>query len=299
MKAKLYFLLSMMIFGAVGIFAKYIALDSCQIAFFLSLIGALFLFSLCLLKKRSLPCQKVRKNLPLLLTASLALSGNWIFLFQAYKKTTIANAALTYYLAPILVILAAPLILQEKLSLRKLLCTAFALLGLFLILNNGLNESSADSLTGMIYGLIAAVFYAALTLINKFIKDLDGLTNTCFQLLFSAILLFCWSVLAGSSWSSLPAADDIFLLLVLGICHGGAGFYLFFTGMQALNGQSIAILSYVDPLTSLLLSVLCMNEPMSLLQGIGALLLFSSIWLAERTSTAPYAAAAAKSSAIR
>ena len=283
MKDTLYFLLSMVIFGAVGIFAKYISLDSCQIAFFLSLIGALCLLFSFARKKTARILPSVRKNMFLLLAASIALSGNWIFLFRAYKNTTIANAALSYYLAPVLVILVSPLILQEKFSLKKLLCTGAALSGLFLILQNGLTADTHDSATGMLYGLGAAFFYAALTIINKFIKDLDGLTNTFFQLLLAAILLAGYSLTAGNGLYVPDSAKDIVLLLLLGICHGGIGFYLFFTSLPSLDGQSIAVLSYADPLTSLLVSVLCLGEAMNLQQCIGAFILFSSIWLAEKT----------------
>lgn len=282
MKAKMYFLLSMIIFGAVGIFAKYISLDSCQIAFFLSLIGSLFLLGIILYQKHKIPYKVIKKNLFLLSTASIALSGNWIFLFQAYKKTTIANAALSYYMAPILVILIAPLILHEKFSLKKMLCTCTSLLGLFLILEKGLTGNASDSFTGILYGLIAAAFYAALTIINKLIQNLDGLINTCTQLLMAAILLAAYMPLSGTNWGTPGTTNDVLLLLILGICHGGIGFYLFFTGMQALDGQSIALLSYVDPLTSIFLSVLCLGEPMALQQYLGIFLLFGSIWIAEK-----------------
>jgi len=84
----------------------------------------------------------------------------------------------------------------------------------------------------------------------------------------------------GFTFSALPGRTVIWTLL-LGVLHGGLGFYLFFTGMKGLKAQSIAMLSYIDPLTSLLISALVIRESMTLPQLIGAALLLGSIWIGE------------------
>jgi drug/metabolite transporter (DMT)-like permease len=281
MKEKLYFVLSMIIFGAVGVFAKYIDMSSSKIALFLSLIGTLFLLVVFVWTKQKVLWCRVKKNVAALFIASVALSGNWIFLFQAYKETTIANAALSYYFAPVLVIMLSPFVLKETLSLKKAVCIGIALLGLFLILQNSRMETNGNHLLGIGYGLIAAGFYASLTLTNKFIRDLEGLTNTLLQLGLSVAILFPFVLFTdGFNFSSITC-DTAILMLVLGILHGGGGFYLFFAGMKGLKGQSIAVLSYIDPLTSLLISALVVGEKMTLQQLIGAVLLLGSIWIGE------------------
>ncbi|WP_041613513.1 DMT family transporter [Paenibacillus sp. JDR-2] len=281
MKEKMYFVLSMIIFGAVGVFAKFIDISSGKIALFLSLIGALFLLVVFVWTKQKVSWRSVKKNAIALLVASIALSGNWIFLFQAYKETTIANAALSYYFAPVLVVMLSPFVLKEKLSLKKALCIGMALLGLFFILQNGRVETTGHQLLGIGYGLIAAGFYTALTLVNKFIRDLDGLANTLLQLGLSVMILFPFVLFTEGFNLISVTGTKVILILVLGIVHGGIGFYLFFAGMKGLNGQSIAVLSYIDPVTSLLISVLVIGEKMTLQQLIGAVLLLGSIWVGE------------------
>ncbi|WP_456093754.1 EamA family transporter [Paenibacillus tyrfis] len=189
MREKIYFILSMLIFGAVGVFAKYIDLAASEIALFMSLIGSLFLFIICIGTKQNISWQTMKKNAPVLLLSSIALSGNWIFLFQSYKETTIANAALSYYFAPVLVIVLSPIVLKEKLSLKKAICVGTALLGLLLIIQSGGNEGAGHHLLGIVYGLIAAAFYAILTLTNKFIRSMNGLESTLSQLLLSSVWL--------------------------------------------------------------------------------------------------------------
>ncbi|CAH1203786.1 hypothetical protein PAECIP111893_02069 [Paenibacillus plantiphilus] len=281
MKEKIYFIMSMIIFGAVGVFAKYINLSSGEIALLLSLIGGLLLMVVFMWTRQRMSWQQVKKNAAVLFIASAALSGNWIFLFQAYKETTIANAALSYYFAPVIVIMLSPFVLKEKLSLKKAACVGIALLGLFFILQNGRMDATGHHLLGIAYGLIAAGFYAVLTLINKFIRDLDGLTNTLLQLGLSVAMLLPFVLFTSGFDIFSITGDAVVMILVLGILHGGVGFYLFFAGMKELQGQSIAVLSYIDPLTSLLISALLVGERMTLQQLIGAALLLGSTWLGE------------------
>ncbi|MFE5320602.1 DMT family transporter [Paenibacillus sp. NPDC056579] len=281
MKEKLYFILSMIIFGAVGVFAKFIDMASSEIALFMSLIGGLLLLIISICTKHTFSWNRIKSNSIALFLASFALCGNWIFLFQSYKETTIANAALSYYFAPVVVIMLSPLVLKEKLSFQKVSCVAAALFGLYLILPNGGMEKAEHHLLGIFYGLIAAVFYAVLTLVNKFIRNLHGLENTLIQLVLSLVLLLPYVIYTGGFTLFQLDGDSVLLMLLLGILHGGIGFYLFFSGMSGLKGQSIAILSYIDPLTSLFISAIVLGEKMSILQLIGAALLLGSTFVGE------------------
>ncbi|MFD3262239.1 DMT family transporter [Paenibacillus lentus] len=281
MKEKLYFVLSMIIFGAVGVFAKYIDLTSSEIALFMSLIGSLFLLIICIYTKHKFSWQNLKKNAVALFIASIALSGNWIFLFQAYKETTIANAALSYYFAPVLVILLSPVVLKEKFSIKKAVCVGIAIAGLYFIMKSSGIEATEHNLLGIFYGLIAAGFYAILTLVNKFIRNMNGLENTFIQLVLSFVMLLPYVLMKDGFKLFKLTGDSVLLMLLLGILHGGIGFYLFFTGMGGLRGQSIAVLSYIDPLTSLFISALVIGEKMTLLQIIGAALLLGSTLISE------------------
>lgn len=279
----------MIIFGAVGIFAKYIELSSSEIALFMSLIGSFLLFIICILTKNKVSWHNIKKNAFALLLAGIALSGNWIFLFQSYKETTIANAALSYYFAPVLVIVMSPIVLKEKLSLKKVLCVCAALFGLILILQSDRSGEHDNHLLGIVYGLIAATFYAILTLTNKFIRNMNGLEITFTQLLLSSVLLIPYLFITEEKLGLYQiSSNSVILILILGILHAGVGFYLFFSGMKGLEGQSIAILSYVDPLTSLLISALVIGERMTLIQILGAVLLLGSTFISEVSTNMKY-----------
>jgi len=285
MKSKIQFLLSMIIFGTIGVFVRYIDLSSSEIALLRGLIGSLFLLTVLFMMKKKISWAHVKVNALFLLFSSIALGGNWIFLFQAYKHTTISNAALSYYFAPVFVMILSPLVLKEKLSTKKIICIGVAMLGMLLIVGNGgVSTSGLDDLLGIGYGLLAAAFYASLMLLNKFIKNMDGLETTFIQLGIATLFLMPYVFLTEGFGILEVSSSSIPFIFILGIVHTGIGFLLFFSGMQKLKGQSIAALSYVDPITSLVISAVILQEQMTFIQMLGGALLLGSTFISENKS---------------
>ncbi|TWT27217.1 DMT family transporter [Planomicrobium sp. CPCC 101110] len=284
MKSEVQFILSMVIFGTIGVFVRYIELSSSETALLSSSIGCLFLMFVFFLMKGSIPWKRVKANAAILLFSGIALGGNWIFLYKSYEYTTITNATLGYYFAPVFVMLLSPLILKENLPAKKVVCIGAAVLGLILIVGNGFSAAGTGDVIGISFGLTAAAFYAALMLLNKFIRGLAKLEITIIQLGVTALLLLPY-VLFTEGVSILEVSpSSIPFILILGIVNTGIGFWLFFSGMQKLKGQSIAMLSYVDPFVAILISWLILQEQMTIVQMLGGVLLLGSTFISENQS---------------
>lgn len=282
MKSKINFVLSMMIFGTIGIFVRYIDLSSSEIALLRGFIGSLFLLTIIICTGQKIHWTNIKKNIHVLLLLSCALEFNWVFLFQAYKYTTIANASLSYYFAPVFVIVMSPIVLKEKISIKKAIYISIAVLGMFLIVqNSGNGGSKYNHLLGIFYGLIAAAFYATLMLTNKFIKNMNSLETTLVQLSLATIMLVPYVFVTEGVNVFRVTGFSLICIVLLGVIHTGVGFYLFFSGMKKLKGQDIAALSYIDPVTSLFASFIVFGENMTLLQIIGAVLLLGSTFISE------------------
>ncbi|SDN48096.1 rarD protein [Psychrobacillus sp. OK028] len=285
MKSKIQFLLSMIIFGTIGLFVRYIDLSSSEIALLRGLIGSLFLMTVVFMMKKKISWALVKVNAIVLILSSIALGGNWIFLFQAFKYTTISNATLSYYFAPVIVLMLSPLVLKEKLSAKKIVCVSIAMLGMLFIVGNGsLSTSGLEDLIGIGYGLMAAVLYASLMLLNKFIKNMDGLETTLLQLGTATILLIPYVFFTEGFGILEVSGSSVPFILILGFVHTGIGFLFFFSGMQKIKGQSIAALSYADPITSLVISAIVLQEQMTFIQLLGGALLLGSTFVSESNS---------------
>ncbi len=203
---------------------------------------------------------------------------NWILLFQAYRYTTISAATLSYYFAPVIVTVASPLLFHERLTAKQIICFVMSTLGLVLIIGTGGGEETAG-ITGILFGLGAAVFYAAVILLNKFIKNVAGIQRTILQMLAAVVTLLPYVAVSSGFNLNLLDGTGWACLLTVGLFHTGITYCLYFSALKDLTGQEAAILSYIDPLVAVIISVLLLGEPMTLMQLIGgALILGFTLW---------------------
>ena len=203
---------------------------------------------------------------------------NWILLFQAYKYTTVSVATLSYYFAPVIVTVVCPFLFKEKLTVKQIICFVMSTLGLVLITGIG-GAGEGKDFVGILFGLGAAVLYATVVLLNKFIKNVEGIHRTFLQFL-SAVLVLTPYVLMTSG-VNIGNLDGIGWtnLLIVGIIHTGVTYCMYFSSLKELPGQKAAILSYIDPLVAVLISVTILGETMTLSQALGgSLILGFTLW---------------------
>lgn len=274
---------AMLIFGSIGIFRRYIPLSSAWLACVRGMVGTVFLFGVVKVSGKKPDKKAIGRNLPALFLSGAAIGVNWILLFEAYRYTTVAVATLCYYMAPVLVILLAPLLLKEKMTVKKSLCAGVAVLGMLLV--SGIFEGGATaggSTKGIGFGLGAAAFYATAMITNKFIKEISAYDKSIVQLGVAAAVVLPYSLLAnGVQEFSALTVPQFLLLLALGILHTGIAYWLYFGSMDALSGQTIAVYSYIDPAFAVIISVVVLKEETGVLGIIGAVLILGSTLLSE------------------
>lgn len=283
MKEKFIFIVVMLIFGSIGLFVKNIDLSSSEMALFRGTIGSLFLIGASFLVKQKFSLKMSKRNLILLLLSGAALGFNWIFLFESYRYTTISNATLSYYFAPVFVMILAPLLLKEKWTWMKGTSIVFAFVGLLLVVNPGAETTAGtyNHPVGILNGLLAAAFYASMILINKFIKGLSDFETTIMQLSMASIVLFPYVLATQSPNYSGLGLQSISLLLMVGIIHTGVAYLLYFSAIKKLKGQTIAVLSYIDPISAVIMAAIILNESMNLIQIVGGILILGSTFISE------------------
>ena len=276
---KLMLIVSMFIFGTIGLFVRNIPVSSGELALYRAVLAALLIACYLMLSKQSIPFGEIKKELPLLLLSGIAMAFNWILLFQAYKYTTVSVATLSYYFAPVIVTVACPILFKEKMGAKQWICFAMSTLGIVLITGIGDLSGGSNHFIGIIFGLGAACLYATVILLNKFIKKVQGIHRTFLQFIAAIIVLVPYvSLTSGFTLGSLNSRGWVFLLIV-GLIHTGVTYCMYFSSLKELPGQKAAILSYIDPLVAVLCSVLILGEAMSLMQLIGGLLILGfTLW---------------------
>lgn len=274
--------LAMLIFGSIGVFRRYIPLSSSWMACTRGVIGTLFLLGVVAVSGRHAEKKAIKKNLLPLFVSGAAIGINWILLFEAYRYTTVAAATLCYYMAPVLVILLAPFVLKEKMTAKKAVCAAVAVLGMLFVSGIFEDGKTAGGGKGILYGLGAAAFYAAVMLTNQFLKDISSYDRTIIQLGTAAVVVFPYALLtSGVREFTVLTVPQMLLLLVVGVIHTGVAYRLYFGSMDALSGQTIAVYSYIDPAFAVLLSVVVLQEETGVSGILGAVLILGATFFSE------------------
>ncbi|WP_096273447.1 DMT family transporter [Paucisalibacillus globulus] len=284
MGAKATFIVVMLIFGSLGLFVKNIDLSSSEIALFRGAIGSVFLIGASFFIKQKVNVKLISKrNMTLLILSGAAMGFNWIFLFEAYRYTTIPNATLSYYFAPIFVLVLAPFLLKEKWTTKKAISIVFAFIGLYLVIKPGAVDLTDvyNHPVGIGYGLLAAGLYASVILINKFIRNLSDFETTIMQLSIATIVMFPYVILTQEMNYSGIDIQSIILIAIFGIVHTGIAYLLYFSSMKKLKGQTIAVLSYIDPISAVVFAALFLSENMTAVQMLGGALILGSTMLSE------------------
>ena len=276
------FVFSMLIFGTIGVFRRYIPLPSAFLAFTRGIIGGLCILLLMRFRKKGGREPLARRDLLMLVVSGALIGFNWMLLFEAYNHTTVAVATLCYYMAPTIVILLSPIIFRERLTVKKAVCAAVAVAGMVLV--SGVpGESGAPevSVPGILLGLGAAAIYAAVMIMNKKIKGVDTWQKTSVQLLSAGLAMVPYLLLTGGFSTEGFSVSAAVLLLVVGIVHTGIAYALYFGSMDGLRVQTVAILSYIDPVSALLFSAFLLREPLSPLNILGAIMIIGSALVSE------------------
>lgn len=277
----------MAVFGTLAHFVRNIPISSGALALYRAGMGAALIGGYLLIRRKNPFSVEKRREMMLLLLSGGAMGFNWILLFEAYRYTTVSTATLCYYFAPVIVTALSPILFGERLTRRQVLCLLMAALGLALITGQEGAGSAGGDRTGILFGLGAASFYAAVILMNKYIRNMDGIERTFLQFLSAAVTLVPYVAFSGGV--SLDGMNGIgwLCLLTVGIVHTGMTYCLYFSSLKALPGQKTAILSYIDPLVAVIVSVTFLSEPLTLRQALGGMLILGfTLWnlLPEKTA---------------
>lgn len=177
---------------------------------------------------------------------------------------------------------AAPFVFHEHLSRWKIGCAVVTVFGMLLV--SGVLGGGAQHVDplGLTFALLGAVFYAGIIIVAKTIQGLDPFEETAVQLGVAALILCGYCFWTGTlTFSGVDALSWGFLVL-LGVFHTGIAYAVYFGALREVPAQTTALLSYVDPLVAVLLSIFVLQEPVSLLQAAGIILVLGGMIASER-----------------
>ena len=270
------YILSMLIFGTNGYLAAHINLTGSQVVLLRTLIGGTMLTLLVLLQG-GFDREAVRSERKWLLLGGAALGANWVALFEAYRLLNVSLATLIYYVGPMLVLLLSPVLFREALTGRKIAAICLVAVGLICI--SGSIAFGGLSAAGLVTAIVSALFYSSLIIFNKRIERTSGMQTAAIELDVAFVVVLVYVLLTAGRPH--PQKAELPYILIIGLVNTGLAYLLYFSGLQKLPGQSVALISYVDPVSALLFSALLLHETMTPVLIIGAVLIIGGAMFGE------------------
>lgn len=273
---------ALLLFGLNGIVASHIELESYQIVFLRTGIGSILLLALFLLSGHHFSFRRYKRDFLFVILSGIAMGIGWLFLYAAYAQVGVSISSLLYYCGPVIVMALSPLLFREKLCLAKILCFLIVLSGLLLV-NGSASQAGSAQFSGILFGLLSAVMYAAMVTLDKKAVSISGMENSLLQLTASFLTSAVYTALRSGLIPEVHPADIPWILL-LGILNTGIGCFLYFSSIGELPVQTVAVCGYLEPLSAVVFSALLLNESMTPLQRTGAALIIGGAVLSETTS---------------
>ena len=280
------FIISMVAFGTIGIFRRYIPLDSGILAMARGIIGAIFIFIFLAVRKTPFSLSHFHGKAWMVMIVGAIMGFNWVTLFEAYNYTSVSTATLCYYMEPIFLILISPFVFKEKMTGKKLICVAVAFIGMIFVSGVLTASVGKSDITGITFGLLSGFLYAIVVCSSRAIKDVDPYEKTALQLFSAGVVMIPYLLFKGAfadpSLASAFTPTTIIMLAIVCIVHTGIMYLLYFESINHLSVTQIAVLSYIDPVVAIILSQVILHEDMGWQGVVGAVLILGAAFISER-----------------
>ncbi|MEI4529082.1 DMT family transporter [Priestia megaterium] len=275
--ATLKMIISMIIFGSIGFFSERTNLPSFELVFVRCACATLFLVACWLISGQFKTEKWSIKEVIQTLLCGFFLVFNWVFLFKSFEETSITVAISIYHLAPVLVLILGSIIYREKLTVISVSSIILCFLGTLLISNINMHTSFKELFSsGIIWAILAALFYAFTTLLGKGINNLSPYATTFLQTALGVVILLPF--VSFDKFTFLSQGNWI-AVIATGVIHTGIVYLLFFDSLRFLSTKLISILVFLDPGVAILLDTMFTGFRPTIIQVLGMIFIFGGMIL--------------------
>ncbi|MEW6116948.1 MAG: EamA family transporter [Nitrospirota bacterium] len=275
-----YILSAIVLWSSLGIAIRLSSMPVQILIFASNLISTVLIGLLFINKEFRATVPRGKAFFYLLIMGPISLINTFSF-FYAYKTTSIANAVLTHYTAPVIVAFLAPVFLRERLTARVLVSVALATVGLWIMLGVSVPDfirlvrAGDENTGGILSGLFSGFAYAVLIITFRVLaQNFHPLVMTFFQNSMIALLLLPFVRVTGT-----VAVSDFWIFAAMGIVHSTIAPVLYFKGLGLVTSNRAAILGYLEPVCAIMLGVVFLGEAVTFKTVIGGIMILFSGYL--------------------
>ena len=270
--ASFYILAAIFLWSSLGIIVRMSGVEVHVLIFYSMAVSVVVQAIMLTHKKYRQDIPEIKRlKIPFIL-GFLSLVNTFTYFFS-FHHTTIANAVLTHYTAPVIVAFLAAVFLKEIITRRIIFSLLLASAGLLMMLNGFSLEESQTA--GILSGLLSGFAYAIIIIFVRIhAKNFNPLVLSFFT--NASILMFLAPFIKELPLKALS------IYLIMGIVHSTIAPILYYKGLQNVTANKAAILGYLEPVCAVLLGILFLKEMPGIKSILGGSLIIFSGYLTIR-----------------
>lgn len=278
----IYIILASILWGTSGIFVHYLTpygVSSLQMTFIRGLISFACMGIFVLLSGRSIVKTNFKEIL-LFIGSGVSFFLTASCYYQSMQLTSVSTAVVLMYTAPIFVMIYSTTFLGEKLSRMKLIAVIGMIAGCCLV--SGIIGGLKFDAMGIVIGFLSGISYATYNIITKIEmqKGINPVKANFYCFLFSMIVGMVVAKPVGiiDCISQNPPVV-IFLFAGMGVFACILPYFLYTMALREIPVGTAASLGILEPMAATILSVLILEEKLSLYSAIGIVMILGSVFI--------------------
>lgn len=280
-KGYIYSITSAILFGCAGLVLKFAYVEGIEpvsLLTFQYIIAVSFMFTLLYIKNRSLPKLSKSDLSHLLILGVIGNTFMTIFYYTAYKYLTMAMVTILLYTYPIMIFMYSVIIEKTKVKSNKLLALIIAFVGCILALDL-INGNIKYSSTGIVFGLLSAVFYAFMNVYSeKKLTKIDPFIINAYSTFFSLISLIIYKFPVFIFKGEVSKVTLLYTTILAVFCEI-IPLTLMYAAIKYIGSLKASIIGNLETPTAMLLSFFVLREQISFVQVVGAILIFCAVYI--------------------
>ncbi len=282
-RGKICLILSALIYGVAPLLAKIAymgGVNEMTLTFLRTFLALPLLFVLMIVRRQSFKL-KPKEIINIVILGFVGGTLSITFLYSAYSFISTGLATTLHFIYPLVIIIVSAFVYKEKISQSKLVAVMLVTLGIFLFVDL---TNTSDKI-GVILAILSGIFYSfyVIYIDHSGLKQMDYIKLTFYLMIVMSVGTLIFDSVGGDiTFSGIDNMGWIMSALISILISLGA-IPLFQAGVRYEGAATAGIISALEPVTTIILGLLLLNETMSVSQYVGGTLIIAGVVIAEKT----------------
>ncbi len=269
-------IISAVIFGFTPILAKNTFLggsNAVMLTFFRGIMPIPIIYAILKIKKIDILLKK-KEIVQILILSIVGTAFTTVTLYSSYEYISVGMATTIHFIYPSLVTIGGIMFFKDKVSISKIIALTFSTIGVVIFFDG----KSTGNIIGIGLAIVSGITYAFYMLFieRTGLKSINSLLITFYICIINTVTMLFFGALTNQISFNLTIESWIYTFII-SILTSIGGVTLLQLGIKHIGASTAAILCTFEPITSVILGILLLNEESSIGIAIGCLLILVAV----------------------